>query len=629
MPSIRAHIWNGRPAPCEHDSLPLARIGTVQPHGVMMVVVPDTGVVEHVSANVEDILGVPARAVLGQQPTVAFRDAESAAKLTEILRPGRRYFDNPTMLSANGRRFEAICHVRDGRLFIEIEPYWPAEHDYPTMVTAALDAISRQTTVQGLYAAAAQMMNFVTGWDRVKLYKFLPHGHGVVVAEKHSANSQLPNSFLGYHFSASDVPENAKEILRTGKTRQKPTQSASVPLLTRGPDGEVRESGPSVDMTDAWLRGIHPCDNGYNRNLGVGSNIIFPVCVDSTLWGLFVVHNKEEKFLNYDTRTVIEQMTMMFVSRLIEVEASENRIDERQRLAVQMVGAIEAGQEMLSNAFAARSEHGNAVRLQAMQAVSRHVAALAPTYVSTSGVDYAMPGRAEDKFSTDLLRLVDADGAAVVRCGTGGHVHLVGNTPDPLAVRGLTALFGSRLPAFEESGWRVFATDALADFAPISDEMKQAACGILAAPIGNRGDMILWFRREHVVDAVWAGARPTEAELHSEMMFRSRADFSPTQAPLTGASRPWLETEVLLAAQFAGAVGELWQRQQRGAPPLAAGLPGMQPMQQMPQPVAMMEPEPVHSGFTEAASDPAAAHRTGGIFVFSPPAGNAAWRVNG
>jgi two-component system, chemotaxis family, sensor kinase Cph1 len=59
MTSMRANILNGCPAPCEHDELPLARIGTVQPYGVMMVVSCDTGAVEHVSANVEEILGVP------------------------------------------------------------------------------------------------------------------------------------------------------------------------------------------------------------------------------------------------------------------------------------------------------------------------------------------------------------------------------------------------------------------------------------------------------------------------------------------------------------------------------------------------------------------------------------------
>ncbi len=578
MPSIRARIWNGRPAPSEHDSLPLARIGSVQPHGVMMVVAPETGVVEHVSANVEEILGVPAHALLGQQPTLCFRDPEAAHRMADILRPGRRFFENPTPLTANGRRFEAICHVRDGRLFIEIEPYVDAEHDYQTMVSAALEGLSRQTSVAGLYETAARLMHFVTRYDRVKLYKFLAHGHGVVVAEHHAPGGQLPHAFLGYHFSASDVPEAAKEILLTGKTRQKPTQKSSVPLLTRARGGEVVESGDAVDMTDCWLRGIHPCDNGYNRNLGVGSNIIFPVCLDNTLWGLFVVHNKDETFLNYDSRVVIEQMTMMFASRLVELETAEARIPERQALAGRMVASVETAQTMLSQNAAARGEAGASVRLHAMQAVSRHVAALAPTYLSATGVETADPGRPEERFAADLLRLADADGAAVVRSGPGGHVHLIGATPDPLTVRGLAAMFGGRLPGFEDGGLRVFATDALGDHAPLSPDQRAVASGLLATPVGQRGDMILWFRRERVVDATWAGKPPTPAELRSAKMFQSRDDFAAHRAPLDGASRPWHEAEVLLCAQFAASVGEVWQQFQRSPggtrpAPLADSLP--------------------------------------------------------
>jgi len=67
-----------------------------------------------------------------------------------------------------------------------------------------------------------------------------------------------------------------------------------------------------------------------------------------------------------------------------------------------------------------------------------------------------------------------------------------------------------------------------------------------------------------VIDATWAGRPPSGAELRSEKMFRSRDDFAAHRAPLDGASRPWLESEVMLAAQFAAAIGDFWSRQQRG-----------------------------------------------------------------
>jgi light-regulated signal transduction histidine kinase (bacteriophytochrome) len=171
-------------------------------------------------------------------------------------------------------------------------------------------------------------------------------------------------------------------------------------------------------------------------------------------------------------------------------------------------------------------------------------------------------------------------------------VHLIGSTPDAITVCGLAGLFGTRLAGFADGGGRVFATDALGDYAPISAEVKGIASGLLAAPLGDRGDMIMWFRRERVIDATWAGKPPTEAERNSEMMFRSRSDFAAHRAPLAGASRAWLEAEVLLAAQFAQAVSEQWQRYQRGTPATA------------PLPVAALPSLPAFAAHSEPAAFP-------------------------
>ena len=169
MDNVRTRIFNGRPAPSTHDGLELARIGSCQPHGVIMVVAHATGVVEHVSANCGRLLGVEAHDVLGHRASEAFDDAASADVIEEILRPGRVHFDNPQVVHAGGTDFEAVCHVRGGHLFIELEPCVAAEHDYGTMVAHALDLLSAQTTRCGLYASSVDLMQYVTGWDRVKL----------------------------------------------------------------------------------------------------------------------------------------------------------------------------------------------------------------------------------------------------------------------------------------------------------------------------------------------------------------------------------------------------------------------------------------------------------------------------
>jgi light-regulated signal transduction histidine kinase (bacteriophytochrome) len=515
--------------------------------------------IEHVSANVKEILGVSIADALGRSPVELFKDSASRERLAEILRPDRMFFDNPTMLTTNGHRFEAICHVRAGKLIIEIEPYIDADRDYATLVAEATENLAKQRSIDGLYQSAVDMMNFVTGYDRVKLYKFVSHGHGQVVAEKHSETTQLPASFLHVYFASSDIPADAKEILATGKTRAKPQSgSPSVPLMTRSSDGSIVPTGPAVDLTDAWLRGIHECDNGYNRNLGVESNLIFPVNVDDHVWGLFVIHNFDCKFLNYDSRIVIEQMTMMFISKLIELEAVEARMDDRYKLASELISIVDNGRRIIEQIGDARAE-ASWIHKKTIQTVSNQLAALAPRFYADD--ESEKPSSNLDKFEVDLLNILDADGAAVVRTGRHSHVRLIGSTPDSLTVRGIVAQFGDRLPSLADGPYRIFATDALPDLIPMSSDARATASGLLATAVGDEpGNFVIWFRAENVIDAEWAGQPPSKQELLSPRMFRPKTSFALHRQPLDGAARPWLEIEVRLAAEFGDAISAVWRK---------------------------------------------------------------------
>ena len=556
--SLSACIYNSRPAPSAHDSLLVGRIGSVQPHGVMLVLTHGVDAVEHVSANVLEILGVSVADVLGRSPQDMFSELNSVDTIDEITKPGKIYFDNPYPLRANGKRFEAIAHVREGKLIIEIEPYVDAERDYLTLVNEATDALSKQRSTDGLYKSAVDMMHHVTGYDRVKLYKFVSHGHGQVVAEKHAPDSKLTNSFLNYYFAASDIPADARVILATGKTRAKPQSSSpSVPLMTRAADGSIVPSGPAIDLTDAWLRGIHECDNGYNRNLGVTSNLVFPVNIDDRVWGMFVIHNLAEKFLNYDSRVVIEQMTMMFIARLLEIEGVEARIDDRYRIGSNLAGQIEAGRRIMEQIGDSRADN-SWIHRKTLESISHQLAALSPRIYDTA--DAVRVSQPPDKFEVDLINLMDADGVAIVRAGVRTHIRLIGSTPDALTVGGIVAQFGGRLPELVPPHY-AFATEVLPDLLPMSETTRAVACGMLAVAVGDEpGHFILWFRTEQVVDATWAGKPPTSEELASPNMFRPKKSFAAYSQPLRGAARGWLEAEVRLASEFAAAISSIWRK---------------------------------------------------------------------
>jgi two-component system, chemotaxis family, sensor kinase Cph1 len=101
--------------------------------------------------------------------------------------------------------------------------------------------------------------------------------------------------------------------------------------------------------------------------------------------------------------------------------------------------------------------------------------------------------------------------------------------------------------------------------------------------------MLMWFREEQVLDVIWAGAPWTKRDLGSDRMFRSRDDFKPTAGQLSGASRPWLDAEVVIASKFCEALGAMWRRARtESAAQAVAKLPGIPNgvFHTMPQPAA-------------------------------------------
>ena len=63
--------------------------------------------------------------------------------------------------------------------------------------------------LQDLAELLAGQVRDLTGFDRVMVYRFEPDGHGVVIAE---SVAEGWDSFLGLHYPASDVPQQARRL---------------------------------------------------------------------------------------------------------------------------------------------------------------------------------------------------------------------------------------------------------------------------------------------------------------------------------------------------------------------------------------------------------------------------------
>lgn len=589
MHGARSRIFDPGIMAFPHDDLPIARIGLSQPHGVMIVADARSRVIEHVSANIATILSIDPMDALGRDVASLFDDKGSHQRFDLAAPNGAVAFNNPVMLETDGGEFEAVMHIHAGKLFVEIEAYIKADRDYPTMVAEATEKLAAQRSVHGLNRAAVDLLQEVSGYDRVMLYRFESSGHGQVIAER----CVTEISFDQLWFPASDVPAEARRVLLHGKTRYTPSVTRpGSPMLTLS-SGQLVESGQAIDMTHAWLRGVHDCHNGYMTHIATHGSMVFPVMVDDHLWGLFVCHNNTEKYINYDSRVVIEQMTMMYIAKLIELEEIEARIEIREGQMRRMVDSLRIADGLMSSLGGQQSVDRSSVHLETLAFIARQHANLTQLMVGTELLANG-DGRALSTFETDLLSFVGADSAAILRSG---QVRLIGEAPDALSVLAVSNLFGSALPDLTDGqNWKVFATASLPSLLPIAETMKARGCGVLAVPLDQAGhDILFWFRKETVIDALWAGKPPSREELEFSRMDKPRSSFGRHHAPIENMAVAWTERDVMMANDFGAELRATYGHQSAAYSPTQRLMPPVE---------TMRPPAPVASYQAPAAMDP-------------------------
>ena len=139
-----------------------------------------------------------------------------------------------------------------------------------------------QSDLRRLLELAVRELQIVTGYDRVKAYRFLPDGAGEVVAESRVSAAE---SFLGLRFPASDIPQQARRLYATTPIRViADVRAEPFPILAQ-PD-----SAP-LDLSLALLRGTSPIHMRYLDNMGVRGTMTLPIVVSGSMWGLFALHH--------------------------------------------------------------------------------------------------------------------------------------------------------------------------------------------------------------------------------------------------------------------------------------------------------------------------------------------------
>ena len=510
------------------DREPVHIPGTVQPHGVLLVLPP----------------GGDARApLIGASETIALPPGGGAVTLADLLRPDavlmleralRSPDDSQPLLEGvetqDGRRWTALLRPGPAATLVELEPEQPADPAAARRIlldlNRAIAAMRHKPDARSACAVACTQLRRISGFDRVMAYRFMADWSGEVVAESLREGDGIDrpvDSYLGLVFPASDIPAPMRALYARNRLRLIGDASvAGAPLRALGSDAAP------IDLTDAVLRGVAPVHLQYLSNMGVRASMSVAITVSGPeqraegasaagaerpppLWGLLACHHQSGPLLvDHVRRQAADTIAHALAWRLAE----------------------------LAEADAARQ----AALMQTAQAPFLDMD------VDEDGAPVKVPDATE---AAALLAMMDAGGLAVVGSGLEAPDALalrLGVLPNEAALRSLVGWLDLASPG------RPLATDRLGSVASFEGAARldpDHASGLLATPLaeaGSGGTWLLWFRPELRRSVEWAGRKAEPREPLQALT--PRASFAAWHEEVAGRSAAWSEATLAAARVF-------------------------------------------------------------------------------
>jgi light-regulated signal transduction histidine kinase (bacteriophytochrome) len=433
------------------DREPIHIPGSIYPHGALLVIDRRSRRIEQVAGDTKFLLGIDPERILGlpmsgllEQEALGFLSAQLDAPITFIAPVIRLGVRSPS----GSLPLDLTLHAVGSTAIVEFEPARrtaTSAGDPIAQLKTLLAALQGTASLAESFDRAAVTMRSATGFDRAMVYRFLPDGSGVVVAEDARAGLE---SFLGLHYPASDIPKQARELYRRNWLRAIPDVDYQPAPLRPALNPQ---SGQPVDMSHCTLRSVSPIHLEYLRNMGVSASLSASIVCQDQLWGMLVLHHYAPRHVSADLRVACETFAQVFslhVEAKTQAETSVLRIDTRRRRE-ELVGRL-MGASDLSDVLA----------------------------------------------TWDLLGYVGACGGAIF---LEGHLRTLGETPPSEEILALVSWLNTL-------NQPVYATDNLCSDYPPAAQFSKVASGLLALGVSrDPRDYVLWFRPEFGLTVRWAG----------------------------------------------------------------------------------------------------------------------------
>ncbi|MFJ3470913.1 ATP-binding protein [Pseudomonas sp. NPDC090201] len=473
---------------------PIQIPGSIQPQGFLLVIDEASMTVAQVSANVMTWLGLEPQALIGAGLADVFEDCEHLLERLAALHDDDQnpFHVGDVKFRSGGRAGQPVAmmaHRHDRVLIAEFEPSGDMTsaygNVYPLMRTF-ISQMNEAESIDQLCQRSVAQVKRITGFGRVKAYRFDGEGNGLVNAEL--ADADYP-SYLGLSFPATDIPAQARALYVANRIRviEDANYQASPLVPVHNP-----VTGAPLDLSFATLRSVSPVHLQYMRNMQTLASMSISIVVRGQLWGLISCHHALPRSVSFQTRTACELLGSVLSLQIEtkEAQAKTQRMLSLRRQIVQMLAAMADLDSVIGG-------------LRSMPDV--------------------------------LLAFVGATGAAVISEST---LDVYGDTPDREQIKALTQWLSER------DSHEVFQSDNVGRDIPQLPQLSQSVSGVLAMAISElHSNYIIWFRPEQTRVVNWAG-KP-EKSVDDSGTLSPRHSFALWQETVRGFSRPWdeLDTE--------------------------------------------------------------------------------------
>ncbi|MFP3993265.1 GAF domain-containing protein [Pseudomonas capeferrum] len=469
---------------------PIQVPGSIQPHGFLLVLDETDLRILQASENTERWLGLPARELLGCTVADLVSDAfDVRAHLARLPDDEAFPFHIGDVRLRQGapctEPLRVMAHRHDQVLIVEFEPVRrlanaAEQGDYYPLVRSFVGNLHLAASLEELLQQSVQQLKRITGFGRVKAYRFDSEGNGQVLAEV--ADPGYP-SYLGLCFPASDIPRQARELYRVNRIRViEDANYLPSPLV---PAANPR-TGKALDMSFAALRSVSPVHLQYMRNMGTLASMSLSIVVDGQLWGLVSCHHDQPRPVGLPTRTACELLASVLS---LQIESRESHASTRKLLDLR-----------------------------------QHIVRMISSMADHDSVSDGLRDLPEV-----LLEFADACGAAVI---SADRCDLIGKTPPQAQVTALVHWLAQR---GEDT---VFHSDNVRRDIDELPELAAHAGGVLAVAISQiHSHYLVWFRPEQVRTVNWAG-QPAK-QLGPQGQLDPRHSFERWQEDVRGYCQPW------------------------------------------------------------------------------------------